>query len=142
MDVKVAARELDLRPVSAFVHEVISAKSIEDALYVIGVAIAEGTPGRLALDLLHARPPAFRDVKSLIALDAPGTRDSWPRRQGPRPRHPGTSGDGQNSSGGVMICDLVAAGKRVGVTALSHAAIANLLKAVRKESARPERQCA
>ncbi|NQW03676.1 MAG: AAA family ATPase [Acidobacteria bacterium] len=52
----------------------------------------------------------------------------------------GPPGTGKTYSGGEMICDLVAAGKSVGVTAHSHAVITNLLRAVRKEAARPERR--
>lgn len=120
IDVKVGPGRAGVRPLSAFAHDVVNAPKIEDALFDIGTAIADGTPDPLALALLRAEPPATRDVltldKSVLAIQGP----------------PGT---GKTYSGGVMICDLVAAGKRVGVTALSHAAIANLLKAVRKEAA-------
>ncbi|MBK9240971.1 MAG: TM0106 family RecB-like putative nuclease [Acidobacteria bacterium] len=143
LDVKVGPARAGQRPVSAFVHDVVSARSIEDALYDIGMAMADGAADPLAMDLLEARTPAFRDVETLVGLlgpvdsGTPGLQDPEGGRvlavQGP----PGT---GKTYSGGVMICDLVAAGKRVGVTALSHAAIANLLKAVRKESKRPERR--
>ncbi len=121
LDVKVGPSRLDARPVSAFAHDVVSAESIEDALYKIGTELANGEAGPLALALLRADPPPTRNVLEL--------RDAVLAIQGP----PGT---GKTYSGGVMICDLVAAGKRVGVTALSHAAIGNLLKAVRKEAAK------
>jgi len=145
LDVKVGPGRADLRPVSAFVHDVVSAKSIEDALYAIGGSMADGAADPLAIDLLEARAPAFRTMATLVGLLGPiesgtpglGLQDPDRGRvlavQGP-------PGSGKTYSGGVMICDLVAAGKRVGVTALSHAAIANLLKAVRKESMRPDRR--
>jgi uncharacterized protein len=46
----------------------------------------------------------------------------------------GPPGTGKTYQGGVLICDLAAAGKTVGVTAHSHAVITNLLRAVRKEA--------
>ncbi len=119
--VKVGRTRAGVRPSAAFAHEVVSAPKIEDALYEIGSALAEDTASPLAVALLRADAPPTRDVVQL--------RDGVLAVQGP----PGT---GKTYSGGVMICDLVAAGKSVGVTALSHAAIANLLKAVRKEAAK------
>jgi uncharacterized protein len=125
LDVKVGPSRIDARPVSAFAHDVVNAPTIEDALFSIGSDLVNGSASPLALALLRADPPPTRHVLDL--------RDAVLAIQGP----PGT---GKTYSGGVMICDLVAAGKRVGVTALSHAAVGNLLKAVRKETAKPERR--
>jgi uncharacterized protein len=121
LDVKVGPSRAGQRPTAAFAHEVNGAPKIEDALYQIGCDLADGTASPLARALLNAALPSVRDVRQL--------RDGVLAIQGP----PGT---GKTYSGGVMICDLVSAGKSVGVTALSHAAIANLLKAVRKEATR------
>lgn len=121
ISVKVGPSRAGVRPVAAFAHEVVNAPKIEDALYEIGCALAEDAASPLAMALLRADAPPTRDVVQL--------RDGVLAIQGP----PGT---GKTYSGGVMICDLVAAGKSVGVTANSHAAIANLLKAVRKEAAK------
>jgi predicted RecB family nuclease len=110
IDVKVGPSRADVRPTSAFAHEVISPKSIEDALFAIGTAIADGTLDPLAMSLLERQPGLITAI------------------QGP----PGT---GKTYQGGVRICDLVAEGKSVGVTANSHAVIANMLTAVRKEAA-------
>ncbi len=111
IDVKVGPSRAGERPVSAFAHDVINAPKIEDALYAIGTEIAEGHPAPLAQALLERHPDL------VIAIQGP----------------PGT---GKTYQGSVMICDLVAAGKSVGVTAHSHAVIANLLKSVRKEATR------
>jgi predicted RecB family nuclease len=125
IDVKVGPSRLDARPMSAFAHDVVNPESIEDALFSIGTDLVRGAAPPLSMALLRADPPPTRNVLEL--------RDAVLAIQGP----PGT---GKTYAGGVMICDLVAAGKRVGVTALSHAAIGNLLKAVRKESEKPERR--
>ena len=125
IDVQPLLKRADIRPASCFAYKYVPPTKIEDALYDIGTAMAEGTPGPLAMALLRADAPSTRDAlhlsESVLAIQGP----------------PGT---GKTYRGGVMICDLVAAGKSVGVTAHSHAAITNLLKAVRKEAARPERR--
>ena len=121
IDVQPLQKRAEIRPESCFAYKYIPPTKIEDALYAMGVAMADGTPDLLGLALLRADAPSTRNVLELST--------SVLAVQGP----PGT---GKTYQGGVMICDLVAAGKRVGVTALSHAAIANLLKAVRKESAK------
>jgi predicted RecB family nuclease len=111
IDVKVGPGRAGERPISAFAHDVVNAPKIEDALYAIGTEMADGHPAPLAQALLERHPGLVTAI------------------QGP----PGT---GKTYQGSVMICELVAAGKSVGVTAHSHAVIANLLKAVRKEAAR------
>ena len=81
-------------------------------------------------DLLRRRPPrglpaAAEDaVRLVLDLD----RGVLPI-QGP----PGT---GKTRTGAAMICALVRAGKKVGITATSHAVIGNLLDAVAREAAR------
>jgi uncharacterized protein len=111
IDVKVGPGRAGQRPVSAFAHEVVGAKAIEDALFEIGTALADDTASPLALALLERRSDL------VLAIQGP----------------PGT---GKTYRGSVMICDLVAEGKSVGVTAHSHAVIANLLAAVEREAAR------
>ena len=111
IDVKVGPSRAGQRPVSAFAHEVVGAKAIEDALFEIGTALADDTASPLALALLERRGDL------VLAIQGP----------------PGT---GKTYRGSVMICDLVAEGKSVGVTAHSHAVITNLLVAVEREAAR------
>ena len=121
MVVQPLVKRAGLRPSSCFAFKNILPTKIEDALYELGTAMVEERPSRLPMRLLRAEPPPTRDVLQL--------QEAVLAIQGP----PGT---GKTYSGGVMICDLVAAGKSVGVTANSHPAICNLLKAVRKESVR------
>jgi uncharacterized protein len=70
---------------------------------------------------LNRRPPATRDV---LALEG-----SVLAIQGP----PGT---GKTYTGGRMICDLIEAGKNVGIAATGHKVIHNLLDAVGKEASK------
>jgi uncharacterized protein len=98
---------------------VVNPKVIEDALFALGESVVRGDADPLAGALLRAEPPATRDVTKLA-----GTVLAI---QGP-------PGSGKTYTGGTMICDLVAAGKKVGVTASGHAVIRNLLHAVAHEA--------
>ncbi len=121
IDVQPLLKRAELRPANCFAYKYIPPTAIEDVLFEIGSLIADGKANPLAMALLRIDPPPTRDVLAL--------RDAVLAIQGP----PGT---GKTYRGGEMICDLVKAGKKVGVTAHSHAAIGNLLKAVREESVR------
>ena len=116
--------------------------SLEDSLFQLGESVAAGVGDAArrypaALDLLRKLPPShlaatitdatFRSatdyvVRAVLELDG----QVLPI-QGP----PGT---GKTRTGGQMICALVRAGKRVGVTANSHSVIRNLLDAAVREA--------
>lgn len=121
IDVLVGPSKSDLKPHSAFEHEHVPSGVLEDAIFAIGEAAINGAADPLALELLHRRPPASRDV---LALEG-----SVLAIQGP----PGT---GKTYTGGRMICDLIAAGKKVGIAATGHKVIHNLLEAVGREAAK------
>lgn len=120
VDVLVGPSKADIKPTSAFGHDHVSSGVIENAIFAIGESVVNGTADPLALELLRRRPPITRNV-----LDLNG---SVLAIQGP----PGT---GKTYTGGKMICDLLAAGKKVGVAATGHKVIGNLLEAVAKEAA-------
>jgi len=120
IDVLVGPSKVDWRPTSAFAHKWINPEALEQSIFAVGEGVAGGVADILALELLYARPPKAREV---LALD-----QAVLAIQGP----PGT---GKTYTGGVMICDLVKAGKKVGVTATGHKVIRNLLDAVTKEAA-------
>jgi uncharacterized protein len=133
IDVRKGPRMADVHPTSAFEHKYISTEVMEDAIFAIGVAIARREPATLAMRLLRAEPPAT------------GTSE-FARRQGERTVDfavrtgldlvdsvlaiQGPPGAGKTFTGAEMICALVGAGRRVGVTATGHAVIRNLLDAV------------
>lgn len=121
IDVKVGPSKAALRPTSAFRFSHVSTGVIEDAIVTIGESVIEGAADRLALNLLDRTPPSSRVVTSLDA-DVLAI-------QGP-------PGAGKTYTGGNMICDLVAAGKKVGIAATGHKVIRNLLDAVAKEAAK------
>lgn len=120
IDVLVGPSRLALRPVAAFAHDHVSSKVIEDAIFEIGTGVVEGTADPLAEELLYRRPP-----RSHVVTELDG---SVLAVQGP-------PGAGKTYTGGTMICDLIAAGKNVGITATGHKVIRNLLDAVNREAA-------
>jgi predicted RecB family nuclease len=109
------------------------------SLYRIGDWVAASgvdTPGRYRAgrDLLLRRPPRLLDKEKLepLASETPentasrivlALEDSVFAIQGP-------PGSGKTYTGARMICELVRRGKKIGVTALSHKVIRNLLDAV------------
>lgn len=125
IDVKVGKKKQGEHPSSAFAHKWINPKAMEEALFAIGESIINGSSDPLALELLYRRPPKARVATEL--------HETVLAIQGP----PGT---GKTFTGGKMICDLVAAGKKVGIVATGHKVIRNLLDAVAHEAAKRKTQ--
>jgi uncharacterized protein len=71
----------------------------------------------------------YHATRDLLLLAPPRAQDSYLAIQGP----PGT---GKTTLGAEMIVDRLLAGRRVGVTAISHKVIGNLLDAVSREAER------
>jgi predicted RecB family nuclease len=74
-------------------------------------------------------PGDYHAIRDLVLLAPPRPEDSYLAIQGP----PGT---GKTHLGAEMIVDRLMAGRRVGLTALSHKVISNLLDAVCREAER------
>ena len=118
-------------------------------LFEIGEWVAEhgidgDGPHRAVRDLLLGRPPrAGQPVGEALCRSSESDLDAARRLvlgldhtvlpiQGP-------PGSGKTHSGARMICELLRAGKKVGITGTSHKVIVNLLRAVLKASA-PEHE--
>jgi predicted RecB family nuclease len=108
---------------------------IEIGEWVLAHGIDSDGPYRAGRDLLLRRPPRCGQ-RSGEPLTRPGEADLDAARrlvlaldrttlaiQGP-------PGSGKTSTGARMICSLLRAGKRVGITATSHKVIGNLVRAV------------
>jgi uncharacterized protein len=144
-DVDRAARTIDVgkgpkvaehHPTSVFAHTHVSSEPLEDAIFDIATRIVDegglssdglDTPGP-EYDLLLSRAPRIRsgafdagnaNVQLAVLLMHDLDRSVLPI-QGP-------PGSGKTHCGAAMIADLVAKGKRVGVTATSHKVIHHLL---------------
>jgi uncharacterized protein len=142
-----AERTLDLRRVVAEPHpraivplRWIATKAHQEALFDLGCWVADhgiqaAGPARAGRDLLFRLPPRVG-----LWLDEPLRHEGEPalvtaRRLATSLDHTtlaiqGPPGSGKTYTGARMVCTLLAAGKRVGITATSHKVIGNFLKAV------------
>ena len=133
IDIKKQGDTEDDHPEAVVFHKYIGADSLRDALKDFGKAVLEdgfalGGPYRATVDLLLRRAPSVGtqpldgedtvQTASRIALALDGEVLAV---QGP----PGT---GKTYAGGEIICTLIEKGLKVGVTAVSHKVIVNLLE--------------
>lgn len=115
---------------------------LEDSLFRFGDGVARDAAraeGRspAALALLRKRPPKFVNAADATPGNAAETAiRSVLQLDGEVLPIQGPPGTGKTRTGGHMICALVRAGKKVGVTANSHSVIRNLLDAVVREAER------
>src|SRR5580704_8278546 len=140
IDVKKTRKTAEMHPTAIYVWErPFDAKEHAASLYRIGEWVAENgidAPGsyRAGRDLLLRRSPRLVAGETLnpLASERPETtatrvvlalQDSVFAIQGP-------PGSGKTHTGARMICELVKRGKKIGVTALSHKVIRNLLDKV------------
>lgn len=139
IDIKRGTRSTVPHPVSVIPFGYFNPAGHVDALIRLAEWVIEhdiDAPGsnRAARDLLLRRPPRLRDGTSLAAES--GEEDlQRARRLAVALDHgslaiQGPPGSGKTYTGARMVLDLVASGRRVGVTAMSHKVIANFLTAV------------
>ncbi len=141
IDVRKSRGMAEEHPSVVFAHKHFPTDTMQSALLRLGDRVLSDATQGCGLDLLFRRPPRLkataadgfvrqRDETSLefairCGLDLDGSTLAI---QGP-------PGSGKTFTGARMICRLVQAGQRVGVTAVSHKVIRNLLDAVRREAA-------
>ncbi|HEY6867798.1 MAG TPA: TM0106 family RecB-like putative nuclease [Candidatus Eisenbacteria bacterium] len=147
LNVKKAGRFADLHPTSVFAHKVVGTEVLAQSLmrlgeWVVGHGIDAPGDHRAARDLLLGRGPrlAGHGGGALEVEGEGGVRAA--RRLALTLDHgtlaiQGPPGSGKTFTGARMICDLVRAGRKVGVCAVSHKVVRNLLAAV-VEAARAE----
>jgi uncharacterized protein len=138
IDVKKRKAASSIHPPAVFAHKVIGSAELADSLMRLGEYVANHSiqgrgPYQAARDLLLRAPPRVGGQ----ALTLPGEYtlsaairlapylDGVLAVQGP-------PGAGKTYTGARMICSLVAAGKKVGITANSHKVIRNILDEVVK----------
>lgn len=140
VDVKKRGAQANEHPPAVFAHMVVNSGVLAAALLRIADDVAHhgvsnGTQYRAARELLGSRPPRLRSGALQQGRDetpvqfavrvAQELDDTVLAIQGP-------PGAGKTFTGAQMICELVRRGARVGVTAVSHKVIRNLLDAVAK----------
>jgi predicted RecB family nuclease len=140
VDIKKTKKTAELHPPTVYMWAApLPTDAQAGSLYRIGEWVAAhgiDAPGlyRAGRDLLLRKPPRLSAGQSLapLASEKPentasrivvALEDSVFAIQGP-------PGSGKTYTGARMICELVQRGKRIGVTALSHKVIRNLLEAV------------
>lgn len=137
IDIKKRADSASVHPQAVFVHEHIRADEQAGALLRIGEFVADngiiGT-GRFqaARELLMRLPPHIDGSKLQHAGESTlgaAKRIANKLEQGVLPIQ-GPPGTGKSYTGARMICQFVADGKKVGITANSHKVIRNLLNKV------------
>jgi len=123
---------------TVFVHDVVDTDVLRDALLRIGEwvaanGIAADGPYRAGRDLLIGSPPKLRTDSIIDVIEhSPTELDAALRLtpdldEGLLPIQ-GPPGSGKTFTGGRMICEAVKSGLKVGITAVSHKVIRNLLK--------------
>ncbi|MHB1344052.1 MAG: TM0106 family RecB-like putative nuclease [Thermoleophilia bacterium] len=129
----------DLHPKALFVHDVVRSDCLRDSLRRLGEWVAdhgidaEADQYRVARELLLKRPPRLAADSALSVSGeetlAQARRLGLALDRGVLPVQ-GPPGAGKTYTGARMALDLVRAGRKVGVTAVSHKAIRNLLEAI------------
>ena len=142
IDIKKTAASADVHPSAAFAFErPISANAQKGSLLQLGEWVADhGMDAlgehRAARDLLLGRPPRVSPpaqngapLRQAEETELDAARRIVSQLDGGVLAVQGPPGSGKTYTGARIICDLVRAGKKVGVTANSHAVIRNLLNA-------------
>ena len=140
LDIRKMKRTADVHPSSVFSYDYVPSNELKESLFRLGTWIHENgidAPGpyRAARDLLlRKRPQIDGDGGGALVRQGESTLEAARRMvlsldssvlavQGP-------PGSGKTYSGARMICELVRQGKKIGITALSHKVIRNLLEQV------------
>ncbi|WP_116808690.1 TM0106 family RecB-like putative nuclease [Steroidobacter cummioxidans] len=143
IDIKKRGDTASLHPRAAFAHDLVRTDVMAEALLRFGIHVADrGIAGsgayQAARDLLLKIPPRLGEeslqVDGESASDA-AVRVSTKLASGVLPIQ-GPPGAGKTFTAAQMICALVKAGKKVGVTANSHKVIRNLLDKVVEQAER------
>ena len=137
IDIKKRGDTAEFHPEAVFAHKSLDRDGRPEALFRLGPYVAEnGIEGagehRAARDLLLSTAPRLKgESLEVVGEDSlkTATRVALALDQSVYPVQ-GPPGAGKTFTGARMICALVRAGKRVGITANSHKVIRNLLDEV------------
>jgi len=140
IDIKKTAATKEQHPTSVFSHSIINTTVLAESLYRIGTWVADhgidaNGPYRSGRDLLIGVPPRLQEGSAGPELREGEDTLAAARRlasslDGGVLAIQGPPGAGKTFTGARMICELVRRGKRVGITAVSHKVIRNLLDGV------------
>lgn len=137
LDIKKRMDTASVHPKAIFEHDIVGTDEQADALMRLGRHVAENGvagdgPYQAARDLLLRRPPYVSPLRQVGETTlAAATRLAPQLVSGVFPIQ-GPPGAGKTYTAARMICELVRARKKVGITANSHKVIRNLLDEVVK----------
>ena len=138
IDIKKMVRTADAHPPAVVLHNRVQSDVLRAALMRLGEAVlakgfAPGDPFRVAIDLLLRCPPSLEGSGSSLQQPGETTVEAACRiarsLDGNVLAIQGPPGTGKTYTGAHIICTLIRAGLKVGVTAVSHKVIVNLLEA-------------
>lgn len=141
IDIKKMQKTADEHPSAVFFHNKVPSATLRKSLMRLGGAVIEkgfvlGDPWRAAIELLLRRTPRGDGPDGRLQRDGETTIDAACRiarsLDGQVLAIQGPPGTGKTFTGAHVICSLVRAGLKVGVTAVSHKVIVNLLEEAAK----------
>lgn len=136
VDVKKRGKVRDVHPNAVFAHTLIDSTTLADSVLRLGQWVASSgldDPGplRAGRDLILRKKPRLRS-NAVLSQDGETPAEAAvrlaPILEGGVLPIQGPPGAGKTTTGARMICELVQAGKKVGITAVSHLVIRNLLE--------------
>jgi uncharacterized protein len=134
-------RTADHHPSHVFFFNRVPADTLQQSLIRLGQAVIDnglnlGDPYRAAMQLLLRNPPATNEPGAALQNSDESTVEAACRigktLDGALLAIQGPPGTGKTFTGGEMICELLKQGKKVGVTAVGHKVIVNLLEGALK----------
>ena len=143
INIKKTVATAGTHPTAVVFHSRVPSDTLRKALMRLGEAVlangfSPGDPYRAAIDLLLRRPPTFEEADGRLQRPGETTVEAACRialaLDGNVLAIQGPPGTGKTYTGGHVICALVRSGLRVGVTAVSHKVIVNLLEAAAKQA--------
>ncbi|HET9694968.1 MAG TPA: TM0106 family RecB-like putative nuclease [Steroidobacteraceae bacterium] len=143
IDIKKTRRTADHHPRAVFFHKRVDSDTLRESLMGLGETVIAsgfetGDPWRAAIELLRKRPPSSGAGGAAETLQRAGETTVEAacrialRLDGNVLAIQGPPGTGKTYTGAHVICALVRAGRKVGVTAVSHKVIVNLLEGTAK----------
>jgi predicted RecB family nuclease len=138
LDIRKGPSIAEVHPMAVFVSSVVPGAVMQESVMRLAGQALEGTAANCGLDLLYRRPPRLKPGLSAQERAGEPASDRAIRTVKELDRTTlaiqGPPGSGKTYTGASLILDLVASGKRVGVTATSHKVIVNLMEEVEKQA--------
>ena len=143
IDIKKTQATANLHPGSGVLHAHVPSDALRRSLMRLGEAVLEngldlGTPYRVATRLLLREPPPSAAPDGALQQPGETTLEAACRialaLDGDVLPIQGPPGTGKTYAGARIVCELVRAGLKVGVTAVSHKVIVNLLEAAAEQA--------